>query len=304
MTTGTVEATEGGTILDIAIGLPTRPRPGAPDHVLDWARAADAGPFSSLAAGDRVVAPAHEALAMLAACAGVTTRIRLMASLVVGPARETSLLARQAATIDAISGGRLVLGLGVGARADDYDATGVPFAGRGARATAQLATLRRLWRGEALDDRTGPIGVAPARDGGPEVLIGGYVDAIAARIAAYGDGFMAPGGGDPVAIAALWRTIRAAWSDAGRPGSPRFVGSSYYALGPNAEGAARAYIDAYYGYDPALAARRLATLPTTPEAVDATIRRVAELGCDELILRPVEADPAMIDHLAAVVRGG
>jgi hypothetical protein len=99
-------------------------------------------------------------------------------------------------------------------------------------------------------------------------------------------------------------TIKAAWTAAGRPGVPRFVGSSYFALGPNAASAAVAYIEAYYGYDPALAARRLATLPTTPEAVRATIRRVAELGCDELILRPVEADPAMLDHLASIVAGG
>ena len=68
---------------------------------------------------------------MLAACAGATSRIRLMASLIVGPARETTLLARQAATVDAISGGRPTLGLGVGARADDYEATGAAFAGRG-----------------------------------------------------------------------------------------------------------------------------------------------------------------------------
>jgi alkanesulfonate monooxygenase SsuD/methylene tetrahydromethanopterin reductase-like flavin-dependent oxidoreductase (luciferase family) len=241
---------------------------------------------------------------MLAACAGATSRIRLMASLIVGPARETTLFARQAATVDAISGGRLTLGLGVGARADDYEATGLAFAGRGPRAAAQLATLRRLWRGEALDEGIGSIGVAPARVGGPEVLIGGYVDAIAGRIAEHGDGYMAPGGGDPIAVAALWQTIRAVWTAAGRAGVPRFVGSSYFALGRNAASAAAGYIEAYYGYDPVLAARRLATLPTTPEAVRATIRRAAELGCDELVLRPVEADPAMIDHLASLVTNG
>ena len=226
-----------------------------------------------------------------------------MASLLVGPVRETTLLARQAASIDAISGGRLSLGIGVGARRDDYAATGVPFAGRGSREAEQLAILHRLWRGETLDDAGGPIGIAPARPGGPEVLIGGYVDAIADRIAAHGDGFMAPGGAEPAAIARLWTTIQAAWSSAGRSGVPRFVGSSYYALGPRAGAAADAYIEAYYGYDPALAERRRATLPTTPDAVRATIARVAELGCDELILRPVEADPAMLDDLAELVAG-
>ena len=93
--------------MHIAIGLPGRAITGRPDHVLSWAVTADVGPFSSLVIGDRVIAPAHEALTTLAVAAGVTRRIRLMASLVVGPARETTLLARQAATIQVLSGGRL-----------------------------------------------------------------------------------------------------------------------------------------------------------------------------------------------------
>ncbi|HEY7130764.1 MAG TPA: LLM class flavin-dependent oxidoreductase, partial [Candidatus Limnocylindrales bacterium] len=232
----------------------------------------------------------------------------LMASLIVGPIRETSLLARQAATVDALSGGRLTLGLGVGARLDDYEATGTPFAGRGERAAAQLAELRRIWGGATLtgtDTATGPgpgpIGPPPVRAGGPEVLLGGYVPAVADRIAAHADGFMAPGGAEPATIAVLWQLVRQKWSDAGRGGMPRFVGGSYFALGPAADAAADAYISAYYGYDPAVASKRRATLPTTPEAVAATIRRAGDLGCDELILRPVEADPAMLEELAALL---
>lgn len=288
-------------MIDVAIGLPARPSRGVPDHVLGWAKAADAGPFSSLAAGDRVVAPAHEALAVLAACAGATNRIRLMASLIVVPVRETTLFGRQAASIDAISRGRLSLGLGVGARADDYDATGVPFAARGRREVEQLATLRRLWRGEPLNEVIGPIGVAPARPGGPEVLIGGYVEAIASRIARFGDGLMAPGGADAVAIGHLWHTVLAAWDAAGRIGTPRFVGSSYFALGPTASAAAARYIDEYYGYDRALAARRLASLPTTPDGVLAVVRGFEDLGCDEVVLRPVEADRGLLDRLAELI---
>jgi alkanesulfonate monooxygenase SsuD/methylene tetrahydromethanopterin reductase-like flavin-dependent oxidoreductase (luciferase family) len=292
----------------IAIGLPTRQEPGQRDHVLAWAAAADVGPFSSLAVGDRVVAPAHEALALLAACCAVTRRIGLMASLIVGPVRETTLLGRQAATIDVLSSGRLSLGLGVGAREDDYRATGTPFRGRGRQSERQLAELRRIWRGEAPDpdgeSPAGRIGIPPFRPEGPELLLGGYVPTLAGRIAAFADGFMAPGGADPIAIAALWKGIEAAWTEAGREGRPRMVAGSYFALGPEAAVAAKAYIDAYYGYDPKLAARRLDDLPTTPEAVLAVIRRTEELGADELILRPVRADHTMRERLADVLTGG
>lgn len=294
--------------MEIGIGLPGRGQPGQPDHVLDWARRAEHGGFSSLAVGDRVVAPAHEALVTLAAAAGVTSRIRLMASLIVGPIRETTLLARQAASIDVISGGRLSVGIGVGARADDYAATGTAFAGRGRQEEDQLRMLRRLWSRDAPIDRDpepreyGPIGVAPTRPGGPEVLLGGYVPAVAQRIAAWGDGFIAPGGGEPAAIGVLWQAILDRWAEAGRRGRPRWVAGSYYALGPHADEAAQAYIGAYYGYDRHLASRRLEALPTTVAAVQETIKAWAGRGVDELILRPVAADPAMLDGLADIVK--
>jgi alkanesulfonate monooxygenase SsuD/methylene tetrahydromethanopterin reductase-like flavin-dependent oxidoreductase (luciferase family) len=288
----------------VALGIPARPLPDHPDHVVDWAVRAEAGPFTSVAVGDRVVSRGHEALIVLGACAAATKRVRLLAALVVGPIRETTLLARQAATLDAISGGRLTLGLGVGARTDDYDATGTPFAGRGARAEEQLARLRRIWRGEpAAVGEPVPIGAPAVRRGGPEVLLGGYVPAVADRIAAHADGLLAPGGADDAAIAALWRAVEAAWASAGRAGSPRLVTGSYVALGPSADEAADRYIGAYYGYDPAVAARRRASLPTTPDAVRETLRRMAGLGADEVILRPVEADPTMVDRLAELLGG-
>lgn len=287
--------------MDIAIGLPARPMADAHDHVLSWAVTADIGPFSSLVIGDRVIAPAHEALTALAAAAGVTRRIRLMASLVVGPTRETTLLARQAATVQVLSGGRLSLGLGVGIREDDFRATRAEFRDRGRRFDAQLAEIRRLWQGAALDDGTPPTGIPLGDVGAPELLIGGYVDAVAGRVARWGDGFMAPGGGEPARMAALWSRIGDAWADAGRTGAPRRVAGTYYALGPDAASQARRYIDSYYGYDPVVAERRLRDLPTTPGQVLERIRRHADDGVDELILRPVIADPAMRDRLADLV---
>lgn len=284
----------------IAIGLPSRIPAASGELMLEWATRAEQGPFSSLVVTDRVVSQALEPLSVLALAAGATRRIRLMTSVVIGPTRETSLLARQAATIDVISGGRLTLGIGIGVRANDYSATGFDFHRRGRRAEEQLPLLRRLWRGEALSSDVGAIGPISPRPGGPEMLIGGYVPAIVQRIAKWGDGYMAPGGGEPEAMVKMWREIELAWQQADRSGKPRWVGASYFALGPNASDHAARYIGANYGYNPELAAKRLRTLPASTAAVEDAIKRQAEMGVDEFILRPCAEDMEQMDRLGEI----
>lgn len=291
----------------IGIGLPTRDGALSPEGLAAWARSAETIGFSSLAVLDRVVFPLHEPLVTLATVAGVTDRIRLLASVVIAPTRETTLLARQSASLDALSGGRFSLGVGVGVRRDDYAASGQAFETRGRRLDDQLATLRAIWRGGSIDPgsvgRVGPIGARAARPDGPEMLIGGYVDAVARRVAEHGDGFMAPGGGTPDRMAALWADIRSAWDAAERTGRPRWVGSSYVALGPDAEIQATDYIRAAYAFDPALADRRLRSIPQAPADVQDLVERQAASGVDEFIFRPCAADPDLIDRLWDAVAG-
>jgi alkanesulfonate monooxygenase SsuD/methylene tetrahydromethanopterin reductase-like flavin-dependent oxidoreductase (luciferase family) len=284
----------------IALGLPSRVPSASGELMLEWATRADRGPFSSLVVTDRVVSQALEPLSVLAMAAGATQRIRLMTSVVIGPTRETTLLARQAATIDVLSGGRLTLGIGIGVRENDYLATGFDFHRRGRRAEEQLPILRRLWAGQAMSNDVGPIGPQSRRPGGPELLIGGYVPAIVQRIAKWGDGYMAPGGGEPESMLKMWQQIEQAWREAGRAGKPRWVGASYFALGPNAREHAKRYIDANYGYNPDLAARRLRTLPASQEAVEDAIKRQADMGVDEFILRPCAEDLDQMERLAEV----
>jgi alkanesulfonate monooxygenase SsuD/methylene tetrahydromethanopterin reductase-like flavin-dependent oxidoreductase (luciferase family) len=268
---------------------------------MKWAVRADDGPFSSVGVLDRGIAPGLEPLAVLAAVAGVTKRVRLMTSVVVGPMRETTLLARQATTIDAISGGRLSLGLGIGVRPSDYAASGFDFRTRGARLDRELPRLRRMLQGESLSEEIGPVGSPPVRSGGVEVLIGGYVPAVARRIAAWGDGLMSPGGGDLRDMTQLRAQIERAWQEAGRGGSPRWVAASYFALGPDADEHAVVYINSMYGYDEALAARRLAMIPTSPGALQSLVQACAAAGVDELLLRPCHAGLDQLDRLSDVV---
>jgi alkanesulfonate monooxygenase SsuD/methylene tetrahydromethanopterin reductase-like flavin-dependent oxidoreductase (luciferase family) len=284
----------------IALGLPSRIVGASGELILEWATRAESGPFSSLVVTDRVVSQALEPFMVLAIAAGATRRIRLMTSVVIGPTRETTLMARQAATMDLLSGGRLTLGLGIGVRENDYQATGFDFHRRGRRVDEQLPILRRLWAGENLSDDMGPIGPPPARSGGPELLIGGYVPAVVRRIAKWGDGYMAPGGGEPESMLEMWRQINRAWQEAGRQGRPRWVGATYFALGPNAMEQATRYINANYGYNPELAARRLRGIPTTSEAVAEAIKRQSDMGVDEYIMRPCAEDLDQMDRLADV----
>ena len=128
----------------VGIGLPSTVPGGAGRPSLEWARRADRGPFSSLGVLDRVVYESLDPLLALAAAAAVTSRVRLVTMVVVGPIRATAVLAKQAASLDALSGGRLVLGLSIGARLDDYDAPQISRRGRGGRLSHQLLELLSL----------------------------------------------------------------------------------------------------------------------------------------------------------------
>src|SRR5712692_1708642 len=126
--------------------------------ILDWARRADAGPFSSLGSLDRLVYSNYDALITLTAAAAVTQRIRLMTTVLLVPLHNAGLLAKQAASLDAISGGRLTLGVGVGGREDDFRAAPASWHDRGKRFEAQLDTMKRAWSGQTLAEDIGPVG--------------------------------------------------------------------------------------------------------------------------------------------------
>ena len=176
--------------MNVGVGLPTTTPGTTGELLLDWARRADEGPFSSLGVLDRVVYDSLEPFAALAAAAGVTSRVRLATMIAIGPLRPTGLLAKQAASVHALSGGRLTLGLAVGARTEDYEAAGVESRGRGRKLAEQLAYIR----GGVDGDRIGP-----SRDG-MEILVGGMSGQAFSRMARYADGY-AHGGGPPRAFA-------------------------------------------------------------------------------------------------------
>jgi len=274
--------------MNVGVGLPTT-TPGTDGAmVLEWARRADAGPFSSLAVLDRVVYDCLDPFAALAAAAAVTARVRLATMIAIGPLRATALLAKQAASVHALSGRRLTLGLAVGARIEDYEAASIEHRGRGRRLSEQLAYLR----GGIDEDRIGP-----ARDG-IELLVGGASGQAFSRMARYADGY-AHGGGPPRAFAGAAARAYAAWADLGRPDRPRLWGQGYFALGDVERG--NAYLRDYYAFTGPFAERVVAANLTSARAIKDFLRGYEEAGCDELVLFPTAADAAELDRLAEVV---
>jgi alkanesulfonate monooxygenase SsuD/methylene tetrahydromethanopterin reductase-like flavin-dependent oxidoreductase (luciferase family) len=285
--------------VEIGIGLPTTIArvPGA--TVLDWARRADAAQFSTLGTIDRVVYGNYDSVPALAAAAAVTSRIRLTTAILISPYRGNgALIAKQLASVDQLSDGRLVVGIAVGGREDDYAATGSDFAGRGAAQDALLAEMRAVWAGEPRGT-AGAIGPAPVQPGGPPLLIGGTGPAAIRRTTALGAGWIA-GGGDPAMFADAAERVRTAWAAAGRDGAPRLVSLGYYALGPDGRDAARSYLSDYYAFLGQYADQIAAGALTDPDAVRRAADEFAEAGCDELILFPCSADPDQVDRLAEV----
>ena len=279
----------------IGIGLPN-PVPGtAGVTMVEWARRAEAAGFSSLATIDRIVFPSYDSLISLAAAAAVTERIGLLTNILLAPLRNEVLLAKESASVDRLSAGRLTLGLAAGGRPDDYAVVGRDFETRGRRLEQQIQVMGRLWRGEQLSDTGQPSVPLPGRE--VPILIGGSSDKAVERTVKYGSGFTA-GGGGPEMLAPIAEKVRASWSEAGREGAPRIVALSYFALGPGADEGSATYLKDYYGFLGEWADRIAESAPRTPEALKEIAARFSDIGVDELILDPTIPELHQIDRLS------
>src|SRR6266568_5793356 len=137
----------------------------------------------------------HESLTLLGYMAAITTRITLATGILILPQRQTALVAKQAAEIDVLSGGRLRLGVGVGWNQVEYEALGQDFHSRGNRIEEQVALLRLLWTQPVVDfegkwERVPEAGINPLPVQRPiPIWIGGTADVVLRRTARIGDGW-------------------------------------------------------------------------------------------------------------------
>jgi alkanesulfonate monooxygenase SsuD/methylene tetrahydromethanopterin reductase-like flavin-dependent oxidoreductase (luciferase family) len=283
----------------IGIGLPTTIPGATGPQLIEWARRADAAGFSSLGTIDRIVYGNHESLVALAAAGAVTERIGLATSILILPARASAaVVAKQAATVHALSGGRLVLGMAVGGREDDFTAAGVPFEDRGRRFETMLDEIKRLWAGEERG-HAGAVG-PDVSDSPPAIVVGGQVDAAFRRAAKYGDGWLM-GTAPPEYLPPAVEKLEAAWRAEGRDGEPRKMSLAYFSLDDDPEAALRRSIGDYYAFAGNYAQMLMDGAAKGEEQVKERVRAFEEVGCDELIMCPASSDPAQVDKLAAAV---
>jgi alkanesulfonate monooxygenase SsuD/methylene tetrahydromethanopterin reductase-like flavin-dependent oxidoreductase (luciferase family) len=292
--------------MDVGIAFPKIIPANHGARIVEWAARADEGPFSSLALIDRLVYGTHESLIVLAAAAAVTERVRLMPTVLIAPLRSAALLAKQVASIDSISGGRFVLGLGVGSRPDDFAAVGESMRTRGRKFEEQIATMKRIWAGGPVSDEAGPMGPTTARTGGPEILIGGRSQPALERCGRLGDGYIAGSAGSATTnqldeMLGYYQVAEQAWKDAGRPGRPRFVAGLTCAVGAYAAERTRESMRSYYSFRGPSAQTMEMPIPSTAQEIRDALKAFEGIGVDELVLEPGVADLDQLDRLADVV---
>jgi len=274
------------------------------DTFLAWCRRVDEGPFSTLAVGERITYHNLEMMTSLAAAASVTERVRLMSTVVILPMHPANLIAKQMATIDVISGGRLDVGVGVGGRDADFRAVEGRFDHRHQRMDDQVAQMRRVWAGEPAAPDLGPIGPRPVQAGGPPVyagVLGPKAIARAAQWAVGVTGFVTDP--DQAQAELTFINVRDAWDAAGRSEPPVLTTSFWYGLGADGDERARAYARRYlgiFGDDFAVAMADSMTM-TTEAALLAGLGGLADAGCDEIILVPTTDDLDELDRTIEVI---
>jgi alkanesulfonate monooxygenase SsuD/methylene tetrahydromethanopterin reductase-like flavin-dependent oxidoreductase (luciferase family) len=203
-------------------------------------------------------------------------------------------LAKQLASVDRLSGGRLTAGLALGGWPEDYEASGVPHRGLGAAMDAMIATMQQAWDGK-LAGASGPMPALPPER--PGLLVGGLVPAAFTRAATVGQGWIAPSFGIQQVVDGV-AAVGKAWDRVGRPGRPRVVTVRYFCFGPGADENAEHYLRHYYlGFAPMVKA----DTPTTPEHLDAELARLRDAGADDVVLMPCTDDLAQVTLAAEVL---
>jgi probable F420-dependent oxidoreductase len=260
--------------------------------------------FDSLWLSERVSSAIHDPLLGLAYAAGRTRRLKLGTSVLVVPGRNPVLLAKALASLDRLSGGRLLPAFGLGADdAAERQAFGVPPRERGAWLDEALPLLRRLWSEDAVDHagprfqyeglRVRPRPVQPALD----VWLGGRAPGALRRVGRLADGWL-PGGCTPAEAAAGRRTVEAAAADAGRAIDPEHYGAIVV----------YAHADTPPAVVAAIAARRpdvdpRELVPVGMPALRDTLQRFTDAGVSKFLVRPAAAPVSWTAELESLAAG-
>ncbi len=290
--------------MDIGVCLPYMEPDLNRDLLLSWCRKIDEGPFASLSCGERITSHTVEMRTMLGAAAAITERVRIVATLYVLPMHSAVWAAKEIATLDMLSGGRVTVTVGVGGRPMDYKAVGASFKNRHARMDEQVAEMRRIWSGEPAFPGSDPVGPAPVQPGGPPIMAGTLGPKATRRAAEWADGiYMWSGNGEKAEIERMIHQAERCWDEAKRDTRPRLIAGFWCSLAENACERLPRYVYDYLkvlNEDLASAISKMMTR-CTPDAINQSLDAMEELGCQELFLVPATSDLADIDALSELV---
>lgn len=284
--------------MKLGIGLPNHIA-GVPGPAMaQWARRAEERGFESVTTIDRLLYPGIDSLIALATAAAATTDLTLVTNVLLSPVYPVVPLAKQLASIAQVSGGRLVVGLGVGNRVDDYAASGTDFESRGRVLDDQVERTRKLWDGGSA---VGEDCISPAPVRIP-LLFGGRGAPTLRRVTTVGDGWAAGAVRHWAVQTELAERIRTDWAAAGRAGHPYLQASVNFGLGPDdAVDAGKKHLATYYGFNPQYAQVNVDDMISSPDDARDTIRRYRDLGFDKLLFHPTTAGVEQLDFLADAI---
>jgi alkanesulfonate monooxygenase SsuD/methylene tetrahydromethanopterin reductase-like flavin-dependent oxidoreductase (luciferase family) len=291
--------------MDIGICLPYMKAGLTRDDYMSWFHAVEAGPFHAVSCGERVHGPTYDMRVVLSAAAAVTEKLEITPTLYVLPMHSATRVAKEIATLDILSDGRVKkVVVGYGGREKDYAALGAKFQGRYGRMDRQVDEMRKVWRGEEIVDGGGPIGPAPTTAGGPMLLAGAMGPKSIERCAQWADGLYGwSGNGEEHELNNTFAMADAAWERAGRDKAPYRMGGFWYTLA--ADGQQRLY-DYVYEYL-AIAGPEIATMMaesvsrSSPDSVLKALDNAEAAGCEEVFMVPATAELCEVEQLAEIL---
>jgi probable F420-dependent oxidoreductase len=289
--------------MSVRIGLGMAGFPfSSPSAFLDWIDQCEGSAIDSVWISDRLVSGAMnlETIATFGVIAGRTKRLKFGMNAIVLPFRDPLVLAKECATLDFLSGGRLLPTFGVGSeRAPEFAATGRAAMGRGAKSDEMLEIMSRLWRedsvtyeGKHFQYRDVTIAPKPVQQPLP-LWIGGSSEAAIRRTATLGTGWLA-GTQSPAQVKPVVAAIRSASAEAGRPLDPDHYGAGFpFRFGdwdePIVQRTAGAYARIAEVQDP-----REAMAVGDAEAIIAKAQEYVDAGISKFVLRPIGGSDAEI----------
>ena len=271
---------------------------------LEWFRRVDAGPFSTLSCGERMIGTSVDMMALMGAAAVATSRVRIVPTLYVLPMHPAIKVAKHAATLDMLAGGRVTITVGVGGRVHDYMCMEKEPVRRYARMDEQVAQIRRVWAGEIPFDGAEPIGPALVQLGGPKILAGAMGPKSTARAAKWADGVYSwSGNGVPAEMQAQQERVVSEWEKAGRDTAPERIGGFWACSAPDADAKLKGYV---YKYLKVLGDKPAKTIAgmcdrSTPDRINESLDAYEAAGLEECWINTATAEIAEIDALEELI---